>query len=239
MASLLFDMLNQLLVRTAVAVAAIVALAQFAFVQLVAAPPAVRPSSGRTPSALTSKPFRLALPGYKHSFPRDHAAHPEYSTEWWYYTGHLESRGGRRFGYELTFFRRRWHPNCQRGLRSGRQARHQLRALCRHRMKTGRTILSEADRIARGARVLAGRKRTHRTCGLRLGCAISWRRTNTARRSQGKRRHIRRQRIDGNAEKPPVITRHQWCVARKLRAWAGLALLFVLRALCTRGTLRR
>jgi predicted secreted hydrolase len=95
---LLFDMSKQLLVRVTAAVAAIFALAQFAFVQLVAAPPTVRPSGGRTPSALTSKQFRLALPGFKHVFPRDHAAHPEYSTEWWYYTGHLESRGGRRFG---------------------------------------------------------------------------------------------------------------------------------------------
>ena len=47
---------------------------------------------------------RRAEPGYRWSFPRDHAAHPEYRTEWWYYTGHLAS-GARRFGYELTFFR--------------------------------------------------------------------------------------------------------------------------------------
>jgi predicted secreted hydrolase len=45
----------------------------------------------------------MALPPYRFRFPRDHAAHPEYRTEWWYYTGHLRS-GRRRFGYELTFF---------------------------------------------------------------------------------------------------------------------------------------
>ena len=38
------------------------------------------------------------------AFPRDHASHPAYATEWWYYTGHLLS-GGRRFGFQLTFFR--------------------------------------------------------------------------------------------------------------------------------------
>lgn len=38
-------------------------------------------------------------------FPRDHAAHPEYRIEWWYYTGNLQSEDGRRFGYQLTFFR--------------------------------------------------------------------------------------------------------------------------------------
>jgi predicted secreted hydrolase len=38
-------------------------------------------------------------------FPRDHAAHDGFRTEWWYYTGHLVAPDGRRFGYELTFFR--------------------------------------------------------------------------------------------------------------------------------------
>ena len=33
------------------------------------------------------------------------AAHPDAKTEWWYYTGHLQSAGGREFGFELTFFR--------------------------------------------------------------------------------------------------------------------------------------
>lgn len=51
--------------------------------------------------------FELALPGKVFSFPDDHASHPSFQTEWWYYTGHLESKQGRRFGYELTFFRRR------------------------------------------------------------------------------------------------------------------------------------
>jgi predicted secreted hydrolase len=38
-------------------------------------------------------------------FPRDHGAHPEYRTEWWYFTGHLADDSGSRFGYQLTFFR--------------------------------------------------------------------------------------------------------------------------------------
>jgi predicted secreted hydrolase len=49
--------------------------------------------------------FQSAGHPYVFSFPRDHAAHPSYQSEWWYYTGHLVTRGGRRFGYELTFFR--------------------------------------------------------------------------------------------------------------------------------------
>jgi predicted secreted hydrolase len=38
-------------------------------------------------------------------FPADHASHPEYRLEWWYYTGNLATAAGRRFGYQLTFFR--------------------------------------------------------------------------------------------------------------------------------------
>jgi predicted secreted hydrolase len=49
--------------------------------------------------------WRDAEPGYELSFPQDHRSHPEYGLEWWYYTGNLEATNGRRFGYQLTFFR--------------------------------------------------------------------------------------------------------------------------------------
>ena len=49
--------------------------------------------------------FKPALPGYEFIFPRDHGSHPEYRTEWWYYTGHLRTESGRRYGFEVTFFR--------------------------------------------------------------------------------------------------------------------------------------
>ncbi|MGH9945206.1 MAG: lipocalin family protein, partial [Pyrinomonadaceae bacterium] len=39
--------------------------------------------------------------------PRDLYAHAEAQTEWWYYTGHLRTERGRRFGFELVFFKRR------------------------------------------------------------------------------------------------------------------------------------
>lgn len=39
-------------------------------------------------------------------FPQDHGPHSDYQTEWWYYTGNLQTSDGRRFGYQLTFFRR-------------------------------------------------------------------------------------------------------------------------------------
>lgn len=57
-------------------------------------------------AADTSQEFRVATEGYRYSFPRDHGAHEEFRTEWWYYTGQLTAKDGRPFGYELTFFRR-------------------------------------------------------------------------------------------------------------------------------------
>lgn len=41
------------------------------------------------------------------SFPRDHGAHPEWRTEWWYMTGHVQDRDRRELGFQLTFFRTR------------------------------------------------------------------------------------------------------------------------------------
>jgi len=52
-----------------------------------------------------SAQYRSALPGYHFKFPPDHFNHPDFQTEWWYYTGNLKSSGGHRFGFELTFFR--------------------------------------------------------------------------------------------------------------------------------------
>jgi predicted secreted hydrolase len=49
--------------------------------------------------------FQPASPGYVFDFPRDHGSHDSYRTEWWYYTGHLRTETGQRYGFELTFFR--------------------------------------------------------------------------------------------------------------------------------------
>lgn len=68
--------------------------------------------------------FRRALPGYRYQFPQDHAAHPGFRTEWWYYTGHLAAAGGRSFGFQLTFFRHVLRPANRR--RPSRWALHTL-----------------------------------------------------------------------------------------------------------------
>lgn len=57
------------------------------------------------PQTAGAAQFRPALPGYVFAFPRDHYAHDEYRTEWWYYTGHLRTADGEEYGYQVTFFR--------------------------------------------------------------------------------------------------------------------------------------
>ena len=43
----------------------------------------------------------------------DHGPHPEYRTEWWYYTGNLAGADGTPYGYQLTFFRNSLAPEMQ------------------------------------------------------------------------------------------------------------------------------
>jgi predicted secreted hydrolase len=63
-------------------------------------------------------PWRLALPGWRYEFPRDHGDHPDFKTEWWYFTGNLRAADGHEFGYQLTFFRQGVIPPAER--RTGR-----------------------------------------------------------------------------------------------------------------------
>ncbi len=60
-----------------------------------------------TPTPTPSPTWRPADPAHRWEFPRDHHAHPGYRNEWWYLTGTVAVDGapGRRFGYQLTFFR--------------------------------------------------------------------------------------------------------------------------------------
>ena len=49
--------------------------------------------------------WKRAVPGRLLVLPADHVNHPDYKLEWWYYTGNLDTADGRRFGYQVTFFR--------------------------------------------------------------------------------------------------------------------------------------
>ncbi len=54
----------------------------------------------------TTAPSSHASHGFHYDFPRDHGTHDQFRIEWWYFTGHVFSQDEKRFGYELTFFRR-------------------------------------------------------------------------------------------------------------------------------------
>ena len=65
----------------------------------------LKPEATRSISFQAQRDWKQATAGYRFEFPRDHASHPDYKIEWWYYTGNLKSSDGRRFGYQVTFFR--------------------------------------------------------------------------------------------------------------------------------------
>jgi len=58
--------------------------------------------------------FARAIKPRQFVFPQDHGPHPQFKTEWWYYTGNLVSKSERRFGYQLTFFRSALTPEDQK-----------------------------------------------------------------------------------------------------------------------------
>jgi len=61
--------------------------------------------TGAAGSAGSETAWREAVPGYRYQFPRDHFEHQDFRTEWWYYTGNVFDGAGKRYGFELVFFR--------------------------------------------------------------------------------------------------------------------------------------
>jgi predicted secreted hydrolase len=55
--------------------------------------------------SLSGSDWKQAIGPWQWTFPRDDGSHPDFRTEWWYFTGNLSDTLARRFGYQLTFFR--------------------------------------------------------------------------------------------------------------------------------------
>ncbi|HEX9699485.1 MAG TPA: carotenoid 1,2-hydratase, partial [Acidobacteriota bacterium] len=76
--------------------------------------PAVEPAARlRVADVLGAAPaagFARAMEPRELAFPADHGPHPDFRSEWWYFTGNLRSAAGRRFGYQLTYLRTALHP---------------------------------------------------------------------------------------------------------------------------------
>ncbi len=104
--------------------------------------------------------YRRAEPGFNFEFPRDHGAHPEFRTEWWYFTGNVAASDGAEFGYELTIFRNRLAPLGDPALPASPLAAGECfighfaisdaeRGLHRHWERTGREALGNGSASSR------------------------------------------------------------------------------------------
>ena len=86
-------------------------------------------------------------------FPADHAMHPGYRNEWWYFTGNLFDRSGQRYGFQFTLFRFAVEPGPQ--LDSDFDSDAVWMAHLAVSDVAGERFISE-ERFARGALGLAG-----------------------------------------------------------------------------------
>ncbi len=80
--------------------------------------PAVQARVQGVAQAADAGGFARAARSQPLSFPADYGPHPDFQTEWWYYTGNLAGEDGRHFGYQFTIFRRAMQPPAQRAERA-------------------------------------------------------------------------------------------------------------------------
>jgi len=94
------------------------------------------------------------------AFPAAEGPHPAYRTEWWYYTGNLRATepraSGRRFGFQLTFFRSALAPSADVGARDSAWGTNQAYLAHFALTDVGAGAFHSAERLARGAAGLAG-----------------------------------------------------------------------------------
>jgi predicted secreted hydrolase len=141
-----------------------VALAAALAVAAAAAAYALWPSSPREPIRATvavrealaedRAGFARAFAPRALSFPEDHGPHPDFRTEWWYYTGNLETSTGRHVGFQLTFFRVALSP--EEEVRGSAWATRQLYVAHFAVTDTAGGRFHAAGRAGRGALGLAG-----------------------------------------------------------------------------------
>jgi predicted secreted hydrolase/threonine/homoserine/homoserine lactone efflux protein len=89
-------------------------------------------------------------------FPADYGPHPEYQTEWWYYTGNLDTVDGRHFGYQFTIFRSALVPPEDREDRPSSWATDQVYMAHFAVTDVDAGRFHYFDRFSRGAAGLAG-----------------------------------------------------------------------------------
>ncbi len=112
---------------------------------------------GEVPAA---QGFARAFTPRQWRFPADFGAHPDHQTEWWYYTGNLETEAGRAFGYQFTVFRQALVPEDPPALTSADGGSHWRTPQVYSAHFTVSDIATDTflqeERFARGALGLAG-----------------------------------------------------------------------------------
>ena len=73
----------------------------------IAKPSPAQEAEAPAPATADAGPWPAVRPGRPLRFPRDHGAHPDFRTEWWYLTGWLRSEHEPAVGVQITFFRSR------------------------------------------------------------------------------------------------------------------------------------
>lgn len=108
-------------------------------------------TGGSLPTGFAQAEGPIPLP-----FPESYGPHPDYQTEWWYYTGNLDTTDGRHFGYQLTIFRRALLPAGERTERDSAWGADQVYfAHFAFTDAAGETFYN-FERFSRGAAGLAG-----------------------------------------------------------------------------------
>ncbi|MCL4561071.1 MAG: hypothetical protein M1281_10695 [Chloroflexi bacterium] len=120
------------------------------------------PAQAKLASVIPENPqgYERATGPRNFQFPQDYGPHPNFQTEWWYYTGNLNTASGRHFGYQLTFFRRALLPVQSVAKRSSDWATNQvyLAHFALTDVADGR--FQSFEKLERGAAGLAGAQGT-------------------------------------------------------------------------------
>lgn len=91
-------------------------------------------------------------------FPEDHGSHPDFRTEWWYFTGNVFGAGQRHYGFEVTFFRIALAPTAPDSASAWATNQFWMAHFALTDTQTGR--FHTAERLTRGALGLAGASHT-------------------------------------------------------------------------------
>jgi predicted secreted hydrolase len=89
-------------------------------------------------------------------FPQDFGPHNGYQTEWWYYTGNLETAEGRPFGFQLTFFRQALSPDTAQSVSTSNWRNNQIYSAHFTVSDIAQQQFYPFDRFSRSGNELAG-----------------------------------------------------------------------------------